>query len=60
MLENLLLWLIIAAAAFYCGRNIYRIFTGKSKGCTCEEGCEAPRPQQIIPDLKKPTGKSGE
>ncbi|NTV12570.1 MAG: FeoB-associated Cys-rich membrane protein [Desulfobulbaceae bacterium] len=58
MWENLLLWLIIAAAAFYVGRNLYRIFSGKVKGCTCEGGCEAPSPQQIIPDFKKPPDKS--
>lgn len=53
MLENLILWLIIAAAALYAGRNIYRVFSGKSKGCICEDGCKTP-PQQTIHDLKKP------
>lgn len=58
MLENLILWLIIGAAALYAGRNIFRILTGKSKGCSCETSCEIPPPQQIIPDLKgKTTGK---
>ncbi len=52
MLENLILWLIIGAAVLYIGRNIYRILTGKNKGCSCEGGCEIPPPQQIIPDLK--------
>lgn len=56
MLENLILWLIIAAAVLYAGRSIYRVFSGKSKGCTCEGGCEPPPPQQTIPDLKKPKG----
>jgi hypothetical protein len=52
MLENLILWVIIAAAALYAGRSLYRILSGKSKGCTCENSCEIPPPQQIIPDLK--------
>jgi hypothetical protein len=52
MLENLILWLIIGAAALYAGRNIYRILAGKSKSCSCENSCEIPPPQQIIPDLK--------
>lgn len=56
MLADLILWLIIIAAALYAGRNLYRTLTGKSKGCTCEGGCEAPPPQQTIPDLKKPPG----
>lgn len=59
MLENIILWLIIGAAAFFAGRNLYRIFSGKSKGCTCEGGCEPLPPQQTIPDLKKPAPKSG-
>lgn len=59
MWENLVLWLIIGAAALYAGRSIYRTFSGKSTGCTCEGGCESPSPQQTIPDLKKPTDKSG-
>lgn len=54
MLDNLILWLIIGAAGLYAGRGVYRLFTGKSKGCTCEEGCASPPPQQTIPDLKKP------
>ncbi|NTV15565.1 MAG: FeoB-associated Cys-rich membrane protein [Desulfobulbaceae bacterium] len=58
MLENLVVWLIIGAAALYAGRNIYRIFSGKAKGCTCEKGCEPPSLQQDIPDLKKPSSKS--
>lgn len=59
MLENLILWVLIAGAALYAGRNIYRIFSGKAKGCTCEGGCQTPPPQQTIPDLKTPAGKSG-
>lgn len=59
MVENIILWLIIGAAAIYAGRNLYRIFSGKAKGCSCEGGCEVPPPQQIIPDLKKPTDKPG-
>ena len=58
MLENLILWLIIAVAALFAGRSIYRTFTGKSKGCTCEGGCETPPLQQTIPDLKKPPTKT--
>ena len=58
-METLILWLIIAAAALYAGRNIYRIFSGKTKGCSFEGGCEAPPPQQTIPDLKKPSDKPG-
>lgn len=59
MLENLVLWLIITAAALYTGRRIYRIFAGKSKGCVCEGGCNPPSLQQSIPDLKKPPTKPG-
>lgn len=59
MLENIILWLIIGAAAVFAGRNLYRIFSGKSKGCSCEGGCEIPPPQQTIPDLKKPVDKPG-
>lgn len=58
MLENLILWLIIGAAAIFAGRNIYRIFSGKAKGCTCEGGCETPPPQQTLPDLKKTPRKT--
>ena len=59
MLENLILWLIIGAAGIYAGRNIFRILTGKSKGCSCDKSCEIPPPQQTIPDLKgKPGDKS--
>lgn len=57
MLENLILWLIIGIAVIYASRNIYRILTGKSKGCSCEGGCEIQPPQQIIPDLKGQTAK---
>jgi hypothetical protein len=59
MLENLILWLIIGVAAYFAGRNLYRILSGKSKGCTCEKGCEPPSLQQTIPDLKKPADKPG-
>jgi len=54
MLENLILWLLIGGAAFYAGRNLYRILTGKTRGCTCEKGCGPPGLQQDIPDLKQP------
>ena len=53
MLEEILLWLIVVAAALYAARNFYRIFTGKSKGCSCDGGCDIPPPQKTLPDLKK-------
>ena len=51
MFENIILWLIIGAAAIYCGRKIYQTLSGRSKGCGC--GCDPtePTPQQIIPDI---------
>ncbi|MDF1577345.1 MAG: FeoB-associated Cys-rich membrane protein [Desulfurivibrionaceae bacterium] len=58
MLENIILWLIIAGAALYCGRTIYRTLSGRSRGCGC--GCDcgeertSPPLQQKFPDL---TGK---
>ena len=51
MLENIILWVIIAVAAIYCGRNVYRTMTGKSRGCGCACDPTDPPPQQIIPDL---------
>lgn len=52
MLENIILWVIIAVAAIYCGRNVYRILTGKSKGCgSCSCDPTESEPQQILPDL---------
>ena len=53
MLENIILWVIIAAAAIYCGRNAYRIMTGRAKGCGCACDPTDPTPQQNIPDLTK-------
>lgn len=56
MLETIILWLIIAAAAIYSGRNIYRTLSGKTKGCGC--GCDcgeertSPPLQQELPSLK--------
>ena len=58
MFENIILWLIIGAAAIFCGRTIYRTLSGKSKGCGCGCDCSeektSPPPQQSFPDL---TGK---
>ena len=51
MIENIILWVIIGAAAIYCGRNCYRIMTGKAKGCGCACDPTEPKPQQIIPDF---------
>ena len=51
MLENIILWLIIVAAAIYCGRRTYRTLSGKSKGCGCECDPTESTPQQIIPDI---------
>lgn len=56
MLENIILWVIIAAAAIYCGRNVYRTMTGRSRGCACDP--TDPPPQQIIPDLTDKKDKS--
>lgn len=57
MWENIILWLIIAIAAIYCGRTMYRTLSGKSKGCG--GGCNTEQPdspplQQSFPDM---TGK---
>ena len=55
MVENIILWLIIGAAAIYCGRMAYLTFSGRSKGCCGDCDPSQPAPQQIIPDL---TGKN--
>ena len=52
MLENLILWLIIGAAAVYVGRSLFRTFSGRTKGCGCGSGSDSSPPQQFIPDLK--------
>jgi len=57
MWEDLIVWLIIVVAGLYAGRNIYRIFSGKANGCSCEGGCDATPTQQTIPDFKKPAAK---
>ena len=53
MLENIILWLIIGAAAIFSGRTAYRTLTGRSKGCGSCSDCDAaaPAPQQTLPDL---------
>jgi|GEM_PF-1963664 len=62
MLENIILWLLIAAAAIYCGRTIYRTLSGKSKGCGC--GCDcgeektSPPLQNSLPDMTAKKNKS--
>jgi hypothetical protein len=63
MFENIILWLIIIAATIYCGRNIYRTLSGKSKGCGCgcdcsEEKTSSPPLQQSFPDLTDEKDKS--
>lgn len=58
MLENIILWVIIAVAAIYCGRNVYRTMTGKSRGCGCACDPTESTPQQIIPDLTDKKDKS--
>jgi hypothetical protein len=50
MLENIILWLIIGAAALYCGRTIYRTLSGKSKGCGCGCACDE---KQTSPPLQQ-------
>ena len=62
MVENIILWLIIGAAAIFSGRTAYRTLTGRSKGCGSCGSCDAcdpgaPPPQQTLPDL---TGKKSE
>ena len=51
MIENIILWLIIGAAAVYCGRTAFLILSGRSKGCGCDCDPTEPSPQQIIPDI---------
>ena len=51
MLENIILWLIIGAAAIYCGRRVYQTLSGRSKGCGCACDPTESTPQQIIPDI---------
>jgi len=53
MIENIILWLIIGAAAIYCGRRAYQTLSGRSKGCCGDCDPSRPAPQQIIPDLTK-------
>jgi hypothetical protein len=59
MIENIILWLVIGAAAIFSGRTAYRTLTGRSKGCGSCNDCDvsSPAPQQSIPDL---TGKKSE
>lgn len=66
MWENIILWLIIAIAAIYSGRTIYRTLSGKSKGCgSCGGGCNPEQPaspplQQSFPDMTGKKNKSKE
>ena len=53
MIENIILWLIIGAAAVYCGRTAYRTLSGRSKGCGCSCDPTEPTPQQVIPDISE-------
>ena len=54
MWENIIVWIFVFGAALYCGRAIYRLFSGKSSGCGCDDsctGCDDPSLQDTIPTL---------
>lgn len=34
-IESVIVWGIVAVAAFFSARALYRTFTGKKKGCGC-------------------------
>jgi len=59
MLENIILWVIIGAAAIYCGQRAYRTLSGRSRGCGCACDPSESTPQEIIPDITDKKGKAG-
>jgi len=36
-IESIIVWGIVAVAAFFSARTLYRTFTGKKKSCGCNE-----------------------
>lgn len=36
-IESVIVWGIVAVAAFFSVRALYQTFTGKKKGCGCNE-----------------------
>jgi len=51
-IESIIVWGIVAVAAFFSARALYRTFTGKKKNCGCREttcpyagrGCDQENP----------------
>ncbi|MBW2096960.1 MAG: FeoB-associated Cys-rich membrane protein [Deltaproteobacteria bacterium] len=51
-MESIIVWGIVAVAAFFSARALYRTFTGKKKNCGCREttcpyagrGCDQENP----------------
>ena len=37
IIETVIVWAIVAGAAFFSARALYRTFVGKKKGCGCSE-----------------------
>lgn len=63
-MQDLIVYLIVAGAAFYLGRNLWGAATGKKSGCnSCGSSCHAaknakPAPQPLIQiDLNSRSGK---
>ncbi|RLB19046.1 MAG: hypothetical protein DRG82_02335 [Deltaproteobacteria bacterium] len=51
-IESIIVWGIVAIAAFFSGLALYRVFTGERKGCGCslatcpyaDGGCDEKHP----------------
>jgi hypothetical protein len=39
MMESIIVIMIVAVAALFVGRSLYRTVTGKSSACSCSTGC---------------------
>ncbi|MFC1524741.1 hypothetical protein ACFL6N_08120 [Thermodesulfobacteriota bacterium] len=49
MIETILTWLIVALAAFFSVRALYKTLTGKNTGCSCNQSCQTTTPSQGPP-----------
>lgn len=41
MTEAIIVLGVVVVVAFLVGRSVYRIFSGKTKGCGCDAGCRS-------------------